>query len=199
MRRVCGHWREWTAGLNCLRCNELRPGRTPPSPCCPTSVPHKPEARPKRLQPVSQRSNSSPFSDTSSGAWAWPASAPIASLRFNGAPLNCTDPGSGCRDKGTDRKSCNKLIVFGFDSYLPCANLYSSRFARRVQTRRAQALEVNASGVMNSSADSGGGIDESWTALYLSRTRQGTSATSKERPYRLTQQPQHEMRARSPL
>jgi hypothetical protein len=114
-------------------------------------------------------------------------------------PANRNDPGSGCRDKDADRKSCNKLIEFCFDSYLPCANLYSSRFAGRLQTRRAQALELNASGVMNSSADSGGGIDESWTALYLSRTRQGDSTISKERRHWLTRQWQHEMRERSLL
>ena len=145
------------------------------------------------------RSNSSPFSDPPSGDWTWPASAPIASLRFNGAPPNCTGPGSGCWDKGADRKSCNKLIEFCFDSYLPCANLYSGRFARRRRTRRARALEVNVSGVMKSSADSGGGIDESWIALYLSRTRQGNSTTSRQHRHWLTQQSQHEMKARSPL
>ena len=46
---------------------------------------------------------------------------------------------------------------------------------------------------MKSSAKSGGGIDESEATLYLSRTRQGMSTISKERPYWLT--PLNERRA----
>ena len=49
---------------------------------------------------------------------------------------------------------------------------------------------------MESSANSGGRLDASGTTLYLSRTRQGVSTISKERPYWLTQQSQHEMRER---
>ena len=120
------------------------------------------------------------------------------SMRFSRAPFNRTAAGSGCRDKAADRKSCNKLIAFAVDANLTCANnLRVSRFALRRQTERARALEVKTSRVMRSSADSGGGIDESWTTAYLSRTRQGKSTTSKKRRHWPTQQPQHEMRERS--
>ena len=122
-----------------------------------------------------------------------------ASLRFNGAPFNCTAAGAGWWDKGVDWKSYNKLIAFTVDANLPGANLYLSRFARRSQTRRAQTLEVRISRVMKSSANSGGGVDAPGTVLDLSRTRQGESITSKERRYCLPQQPQHEMRESSLL
>jgi hypothetical protein len=121
----------------------------------------------------------------------------IASLRFNRAPPNCAAPASGCRHKGTTSTSCNKLIVFCFDSCLPFANLYLSRFARRRQTRRAQALEANTSKVMKSTADSGGGIDESRTTSFLSRTRQENSTPSKERHHRPTRQSPNEMSEKS--
>jgi hypothetical protein len=50
-----------------------------------------------------------------------------------------------------------------------------------------QILELGAFGSMESPANSGGGIDASGTTFYLSRTCQGNSTTSKERPYWLTQ------------
>ena len=50
-----------------------------------------------------------------------------------------------------------------------------------------------------SSANSGGRLDGSGTTLDLSHFRQGNSATSKERPYWLTRQSQHEMRERNLL
>ena len=142
-------------------------------------------------------------------AKAYPAASPsilyplwlrlcrAASLRFNGAPFNCTAARAGWWDKGVDWKSYNKLIAFTVDANLPGANLYLSRFARRSQTRRAQTLEVRISRVMKSSANSGGGVDASGTVLDLSQTRQGECTTSKERRYCLPQQPQHEMRERS--
>ena len=147
----------------------------------------------------SEYSNSPPFSDRPSADRAWSASASIASLRSNGAPRDCTDPGTACRDKGAEWKSCNKLIVFAVDANSPGANLHLSRFAHWRQTRRAQTLEVNTSGVMKSSVNSGGGVDASGTVLELSRTRQGESTASKERRYWLTQTSQHGMRGRSLL
>jgi len=152
-----------------------------------------------RIGRGSECSNSSPFSDRPFGDRALSASASIASLRFNGASRGCTDPGTACRDKGAEWKSCNKLIAFSVDADLPDANLHSSRFALWRQTERARTLEVKTSGVMKSSANSGGGIDESWTTAYLSRTRQGESTASKERRYWLTQISQHGMRGRSLL
>ena len=147
----------------------------------------------------SEYSNSPPFSDRPSADRAWSASASIASLRFNGVSRDCTDPGTACRDKGAEWKSCNKLIVFAVDANSPGANLHLSRFARWRQTWRAQTLEVNTSGVMKSSVNSGGGIDASGTVLELSRTRQGESTASKERRYRPTHQSPHGMRGRSLL
>ena len=147
----------------------------------------------------SEYSNSPPFSDRPSADRAWSASASIASLRSNGAPRDCTDPGTACRDKGAEWKSCNKLIVFAIDASLPRPNLHLSRFALWRQTERARTLEVKTSRVMKSSADSGGGVDASGTVSDLSQTRQRKSTTSKERRYRLTQTSQHGMRGRSLL
>jgi hypothetical protein len=48
-------------------------------------------------------------------------------------------------------------------------------------------LELRIFESMKSSAKSGGEIDESGATLFLSRTRQGISTISKERPYWLTQ------------
>jgi hypothetical protein len=48
-------------------------------------------------------------------------------------------------------------------------------------------LELRIFESMKSSAKSGGEIDESEATLFLSRTRQGISTISKERPYWLTQ------------
>jgi hypothetical protein len=39
------------------------------------------------------------------------------------APLNRPVPGKGRPDKGADRISCNKLIVFAVDAILSGANL----------------------------------------------------------------------------
>ncbi len=58
-----------------------------------------------------------------------------------------------------------------------------------------QTMELRMFWSMKSSAKSGGRLDESEATLYLSRTRQGISTISNERPYRLTQPLQHEMRA----
>jgi hypothetical protein len=51
-----------------------------------------------------------------------------------------------------------------------------------------QTLELRMFEPMESSANSDGRIDASGTTLYLSRTRQGISTISNERPYWLTQQ-----------
>ncbi len=61
-------------------------------------------------------------------------------------------------------------------------------------SRWAQTLYVPIFGSVKLSANSGGWLDESETALYSSRTRQGDSIISKERPYWLTHQLQHEMK-----
>ena len=112
--------------------------------------------------------------------------------------LACTFAGAGCGDKALHWKSYTKLIQVAFDSNWPAANLKVSWSALRAKSWGEQTLQVPVFGSMKSSA-SGGRLDASGTTLYPSRTRQGVSVISKERPYWLTQQSQHEMKERSLL